>query len=310
MEFVPPLYLTEQYVPYARPARVFADAQSKMQLPPGTMSINIPKVYGGTSVAAQGTQNTNVPDVDLETEYVTFPVITAAGAQVLSLQLLERSPIAFDDVVMKDLAMAQAQYVDQQCITGKRARTDRSRAVYNTAGINTITWTQASPTIKGFYGQLALAKADISNARFLPATHIFVSPTRWEWIEQQVDSNNRPLVVPQQNGPWNVMQVAPDMATAEGLTGGRMLSCAVSQDFNIPQTVNSDQDIVIVQKSDDNYLYEGPLVTRALPQTYGAQLSVLLQLYGYIAFTAARYPVSNSVITGSGLINTGTIFNS
>jgi hypothetical protein len=30
-------------------------------------------------------------------------------------------------------------------------------------------------------------------------------------------------------------------------------------------------------------------------------LSVLLQLYGYIAFTAARYPVSNSVITGTGL---------
>jgi HK97 family phage major capsid protein len=308
-EFVPPIYLTEQYVPLARAARVFADAQSKMQLPPGTMSINIPKVYGGTTVAVQGTQNTNVSDTDLETEYVTFPVVTVAGAQVLSLQLLERSPIAFDDVVMKDLALAQAAYLDQQCISGTGSG-GQMTGVYNTTGINTVTWTQASPTIKGLYGQMAYAKSLIANARFLPATHIFFTPTRWEWIEQQVDSNNRPLVLPAQNGPWNVMQVSPDMATAEGLTGGRMLSCAVTQDFNIPQTVSSNQDIVIIQKADDNYLYESPLITRALPQTYGAQLSVLLQLYGYAAFTAARYPVSNTVITGTGLVNTGSIFNS
>ena len=128
------------------------------------------------------------------------------------------------------------------------------------------------------------------------------------WIEQQVDSNNRPLVLPQQNGPWNVMQVSPDAATAEGLTGGRMLSCAVEQDFNIPADVNSDQDIVFVCKCDDNYLYESPLVTRALPQTYGSQLSVLLQLYGYLAFSAARYHVSNTVITGTGLVE--PVFNS
>jgi Phage capsid family len=281
---------------------VFADAQSKMQLPPGTMSINIPKVNNGTSVAAQGTQNTNVSDTDLQTEYVTFPVITAAGAQVLSLQLLERSPIAFDDVVMKDLALAQAAFVDQQCLNGTGAN-GQVTGVYNTGGINLVTWTQSAPTIKGLYGQMAYAKSLIANQRFLPATHIFMSPTRWEWIEQQVDGNNRPLVLPAQNGPWNVMQVAPEMATAEGLTGGRMLSCAVEQDYNIPQTVESDQDLVFVLKCDDNYLYESPLISRALPQTYGAQLSILLQLYGYIAYTAARYPVSNTVITGTGLDN-------
>lgn len=299
-EFVPPLYLTAQYVPYARPARVFADAQTNVPLPPGTMSVNIPKVNGGTTVAPQGTQNTNVSDTDIDTEYVTFPVITIAGAQVLSLQLLERSPIAFDDVVMKDLTLAQAQQVDAQCLTGSGSG-GNATGVYNTAGITTVTWTQASPTIKGLYGQLAFAKSQIAQQRFLPATHIFFTPERWEWIEQQVDSNNRPLVLPEQNGPWNVMQVAPDANTAEGLTGGRMLSCAVLQDFNIPANVNGNQDLVFVLKADDNFLYESPLVTRALPQTYGAQLSVLLQLYNYIAYTAARYPVSNVVITGTGL---------
>jgi hypothetical protein len=60
----------------------------------------------------------------------------------------------------------------------------------------------------------------------------------------------------------------------------------------------------------ENYLYESPVVTRALPQTYGAQLSVLLQLFNYGAFTAARYPTANSVVTGTGLASANLTFNS
>ena len=301
-EFVPPMYLTEDWLAFARAGRVVADACHKEALPDGTMSINIPKVTGGTSVATQGSQNTNVSDTDLQTAYVTVPVYTKAGMQVVSLQLLERSPIAFDEAVFKDLGLALAQNVDGAVISG--SGTNDVTGIVNTAGINTVTWTQASPTIKGFYGQVAQAKADVANARFLPATHMFVTPTRWEWIEQQVDSNGRPLVVPEQNGPWNVLQTAPEDNTAQGLTGGRMQSLDVFQDANIPSDLGSgtNQDLVIAARMDDNWLMESPVVTRALPQTYGNQLSVLLQLYEYIAFTAARYAPSNSVIEGTGLV--------
>lgn len=300
-EFVPPMYLTAEYVPYARAARVFADACHKEELPPGTMSLNIPKISGGTTVNTQGTQNTNVSDTDLQTEYVTFPVVTVAGQQILSLQLLERSPIAFDDVTFADLHAAMAAQVDFKCIAGPGSG-DVTGAL-NTSGINTIAFpTVTSPaTFQGvLYGAIAQAKAEIAATRFLPATHVFMTPGRWETIEQLLDANGRPLVVPASAGPWNPAQVAPASAVAQGETGGVLLGLNAVQDQNVPAA--SPNDSMIVAKMDDLWLYESAVIARALPQTYGNQLSVLLQVYEYMAFTAARYPNAISDITGAGLV--------
>lgn len=304
-EFVPPAYLTAEYVPYARAGRVFADSCNKQDLPPGTMSINIPKINAGTTVAAQATQNTAVSDTALETEYVTFPVITVAGQQTLSLQLLERSPIAFDDVTFKDLTLALATQVDSQSLNGTGSSGQVTGAL-NTSSIIDVTWnTGGSGGIKGLFGVIANAKGQVASTRFLPATHVFFTPERWAWVEQQVDSNNRPLVLPTENGPFNVAQLAPPSALAEGATGGKLLGLVVNQDYNVPANLgtSTNQDAIIITKADDLYLYESPVVARALPQTYGNQLTVLLQVYEYMAFTAARYPASVAYITGTELTN-------
>ena len=302
-EFVPPIYLTEQYVPYARAGRVFANQCHMEMLPPGTMSINIPKIQGGTLVSPQSTQNTNVADQDLETEYVTFPVITVAGAQILSLQLIERSPIDFTGVAFGDLTLAQAQTVDQQALVGTGANGQVTGTI-NTSGITSVNWPSgATATITALMGVITNAKAQIASSRFMPATDVFMTPTRWEYLEGQVDTNGRPLIVPMNNGPFNVIQSSADMAIAEGATGGRLLGLNVWQDANIPSSLGSgnNQDAILVTKTNDLYLYETPVIARALPQTYGAQLSVLIQLYNYVAFSAARYPNSVAYITGSGL---------
>lgn len=302
-EFVPPAYLTEQWIEFLRAGRVVANACHHEDLPDGTMSINIPKVSSGTSVAVQGTQNTNVSDTDLETEYVTFPVVTVAGQQIVSLQLLERSPIQFDQVVMSDLAKAQAQAMDVQVINGTGSN-GQMTGILNTSGIQTITWTQAAPTVKGFYGQVGTAKRDIAQSIFIPATHLFGTPDLAEWIGQSFDSQDRPLVVPEYGGPFNVVTQGDVQAVAEGQTTRGLNGLAFYEDSNLP--VVSSDDVAIVSRMQENYLYESPIVTRALPQTYGAQLSVLLQLYNYAAFTGARYPTANAVITGSGMANPRT----
>ncbi len=306
-EFVPPLYLTTDWIAFLRAARPRADCQHHEDLPDGTMSINIPKVVSGTSVATQATENTAVSDTDLSTEYITFPVVTKAGQQLVSLQLLERSPIAFDQVTFGDLGKAYAQAVDVAVASGNGA--GDVTGILNTAGINTITWTTASPGVQGFYGQIGQAKADIANKIFLPATHAFTTPTRWEWISAAFDTTERPLVVPTYQGPFNAVATGPDNAVAQGPVGARLSGLDVFEDANLPTTVNTDQDIVLVGRFDENWLLESPLVTRVLPQTYGNQLTVLLQVYGYIAFTAARYAVANSVISGTGLVYPPT-FNS
>lgn len=48
-------------------------------------------------------------------------------------------------------------------------------------------------------------------------------------------------------------------------------------------------------------LYESSIRTRMLPETLSGNLTVRLQVYGYIAFTAARYPKSIVELGGTGL---------
>jgi hypothetical protein len=75
----------------------------------------------------------------------------------------------------------------------------------------------------------------------------------------------------------------------------------VVTDPNIAITsgAGTNQDFIYVLRSSDLILFESGVRTRVLPETYGNQLSVLLQVYSYIAFTAARYPASVCTITGA-----------
>jgi hypothetical protein len=58
------------------------------------------------------------------------------------------------------------------------------------------------------------------------------------------------------------------------------------------------EDIVYVARSSDLLLYEGGIRARVLPETKASNLTVVLQVYSYVAFTAGRYPQSVVEITG------------
>jgi len=314
-EFVPPLFQTLEWIEFMRAGRPLADCQNKQALPDGTMNINIPKVVGGTAVGPQsGGENTPVLMQNLQTAYVSLPVVLKAGGQLISLQLLERSPIAFDQMAFKDLGKAYAQAVDVAVANGNGTNQFEQIGsgsadvvgILNTTGVQTVTWTTVTPTIKGLYGQLGQAKADIYNTLFLSATHCFMTPTYWEFVASQFDTAGRPLVVPSYQGPFNTAILAQDagLNIVQGAVGSRVFGLDTYADANLPQQLGaaSNQSVIIAGRFDENYLFESPIVTRVLPQTYGNQLSVLLQIYGYIAYTAARYPNANAVVTGTGLV--------
>jgi hypothetical protein len=111
-------------------------------------------------------------------------------------------------------------------------------------------------------------------------------------------------VVPSYQGPFNTAILGTDQAVAQGAIGRRFSGLNTFSDANLPQNLGTagNQSLMIVGAFDENYLFESPVITRALPQTYGNQLAVLLQIYGYIAYTAARYPNANTVIKGTGFV--------
>jgi HK97 family phage major capsid protein len=78
-DFVPPIYLTNEYAEFARAARVTADLLTGMALPAGTDSINIPQITTGSLSAFQSSDNSATTTRDLVTSTVTAPVRTISG---------------------------------------------------------------------------------------------------------------------------------------------------------------------------------------------------------------------------------------
>ena len=295
-EFVPPLWLLNQYISLARAGRVTADLASKYELPAGTDSINLPKISTGSVVAAQ-TDNSAATNVDMTTATVTAPVNTYAGQQLFALSLLEQSPINFDQVVFSDLIAAHAQAIGSAVIAGSGSSGAHTGILTNT-GTNTITYTATTPTGAGVYAAIAQGISNVAKSRFLPPDAVVMNPSRWYWLVAQTDTNGRPFVVPAAGGPFQAAGVA-DEVRAEGMVG-TIAGVPVYLDPNIGSTYSTNQDRVIVARFSDLSLFEGPLRSRVLFETDANTLQVRLQVYNYSAFTSYRRSNAISVCSGTG----------
>lgn len=298
--FVPPAWLMSQYVDLVRGGRVTADLCFQGALPGGTDSLNFPKISTGTSTAIQTADNAGVSETDLTDTSVSAGVKTIAGQQDVAVQLLDQSPISFDEVVMKDLLADYAKNVDIQVINGSNA-SGQVKGILGSTGVNAITYTDTSPTVAELYPKLADAVNQAATGSGSAPTVIVMHPRRWAWILTALDTTNRPLVVP--SGP-GVNQLAAFGAVKFQGVVGELFGLPVATDPNIPTNLGAgtNEDRILVMKADENYLYESSIRTRVLPEVGSGTLTVRLQVYGYLAFTAERRPAATSVISGTGLV--------
>lgn len=299
-EFVPPLWLIEQFIQLARAGRVVADQVRHMTLPSGTDSISLPKLATGTAVAEQSTQNTAVQNTDATTSSVTANVATIAGQQVVALQLLEQSPLeTLDEVLLADLAADYATKIDVFTLNNNATN---KVGILNVSGANAITYTDASPTVGELYPKYADGIQQIHTGRFLPPQKVFMHPRRWAWHTASLDTAGRPLVVPLANAPQNVL-AGLEGVNSEGLVGF-IQGLPIYVDPNIPTNLGAgtNEDRIVVARTDDIILMEGTPRAESFREPLAAQLSVLLRFYNYAALHASRYPKSISVIAGTGLV--------
>ena len=297
--FVPPLWLVDEYIPFLRAGRAAADLCHNMDLPGGTDSINLPKVATGTATGVQN-DNGSVTSQDLTDNFVSAPVRTIAGQQDIAMQLLDQSPVAFDEVVFKDLISSYNQQVDSQVLTGSGSAGQLKGISQVVTGANAITFTNASPTAALAYLPMAQALSVIARQRFLPATAFLGAPQRWYWFLSSLDSQNRPLVVPQGSAYNPIGTGGPG---AEG-ADGNILGLPFYVDGNVPTNLgaSTNQDELFAGRWDDAYLWEGAPRTRALTEVLSGTLQVRLQLWNYVAFMPDRYPQSFATINGTGLV--------
>jgi HK97 family phage major capsid protein len=128
-------------------------------------------------------------------------------------------------------------------------------------------------------------------------------PRRWYALSAGVDGSGRPLVVP-------TAQAQNTFGTAEGVAAegsvGNILGLPVYLDPNI--AVNSgagtNQDIIIISRFADAYLFEGTPKAEVFRETLSAEATVRFRLYNFVAFTCERYVgVNTSIVSGTGLVS-------
>jgi HK97 family phage major capsid protein len=297
-----PQYLIDLAAPLARAGRPFADfATNKMTLPPSGMTLNISRMTTGSSTAVQVTQNDAVSETDVDDTLLTVNVRTIAGQQDLSRQAIERGT-GIDVFVAADLIKSWHTTLDSQILNG--AGTAGTIKGLRASGGNAITFTSTAPTVGLLYPKLADAIQQIQTNSFTNPTHFIMHPRRLAFLLAAVDSTNRPLVVPAANGPMNAAGVGAG-SSAYGNSGYQMMGLPIITDANVGTTygTTTNQDEIYVVNAGESHLWEQPgsPFTLRYDATGAGNLTIKTVVYGYAAYTAERYPLAASIISGTGL---------
>jgi HK97 family phage major capsid protein len=296
--FIPPVWLVDELAERARVGRVLAPFMRPGGFPT-TNSITIPRITTGSSVAGQAGENAAVSETDLITAQLTRTTVTIAGQQDVSQQSLDLSPFAADQIIFADLRGAYEAELDRQILRG--SGTNELLGLNAVAGINAVTYTDASPTVGEAYPKFADAIQQIHAARFAPAQLISMAPRRWAWFLAALDTTNRPLVNP--IAPANSVAAFGGVA-AQGIVGSiQGVPVVVTGSHSLVLGAGTNEDQVVVFRGDDCILMESPIRTRVHEQTLNNTLTVRLQLFAYANFFAGRFPASTSTIGGTGLIS-------
>jgi HK97 family phage major capsid protein len=300
---VVPQYLVDLAAPYARAGRPTADfATSKHALPQAGMTLNISRMTTGTSTAVQETQNTAVSNTDADDTLLTIPVRTIAGQQDLSRQAVERGT-GIDTFVIADLIRSWHTTVDAQVLngTGSNGQFKGIRA----SGGNAITYTATTPTTALLYSKLADAYQQVESNVFIAPTHWIMHPRRLAAILASSDTTGRPLALPQSNMPMNAVSTGAGLP-GYGNSGYTILGLPVITDANVGTTYGAatNQDEIYCVAAPEMHLWEQPGTPFALSfdQTIAGSLTLKTVVYGYGAFSAERYPLAASIISGTGLV--------
>ncbi|WP_082965082.1 phage major capsid protein [Mycobacterium sp. ACS1612] len=294
---VPAASLMNQYVELAKPGRAFANLVQRQPLPGGTDSINIPKVLTGTRTDVQTADNAPVVEQDLTDTFINAPVRTISGQQGVAIQLLDQSPIAFDDLVVRDLIADYASQLDKQCLSGSGIN-DQVLGIRLTPNIGSIA--VSTVDAQGVYSAIANAIQLVHTTRFQPPEVVVMHPRRWGWFLSLLDSQQRPLFLPDANRPSNAVGILEEVASQQVVGSIQGLPVVTEPNIETNLGASGDEDPVYVLRASDVVLWESGIKARVLPETRAETLTVLLQLYGYLAFSAARYPQSVVEITGLG----------
>jgi hypothetical protein len=293
---VVPQYLTDLYAPAAAARRPFADAIRGHDLPAQGMTVNLSRITTATSSALQASENTAVSETDIDDTLMTINVQTNAGQQTLSRQAIERGA-GVEPVVLDDLFRRYSTTLDSTLLN------QATNGLTNVA--TAVAYTDATPTVAELYPKVLEGLSGVEAALLDQASgeNIAVMHSRrWYWLQNAL-SATWPLI----SQPGIAAQMAgTNLGTTygSGVRGTLPNGTPVIVDNSIGTTLGAgtEDEIYLVDRN-ECHLWEdpsAPMYIRA-EQPKLANLGVLMVVYGYFAYTHARYAQARK-IAGTGLI--------
>jgi hypothetical protein len=296
--FVIPAFLLSEWAPFRGDVRAFADQCRQLPLPPFGMRVYIPD-FTSTDSATQQTEGSAVSETDPETGLEGAQVQMVTGQITGTQQLHDRAFTgggSMDAIIGAQLQQQLDERVDiyalGQAITNGNAVSGESS--YSTAKL---------------YQDLAKGRevlTDTAGVRLRP-THIFTTSDLYSYATRQVDSSERPVIIPQFVPGFPVATGDNDSASRPAwarFTGTVMPGGVLwFTDDNIPTVgTTSRTQIVVSAPADSIVLMEDEPVLTVLVETLANELKVVLNFRCYVA-AVTRHAAGTSIITGGAYLS-------
>jgi HK97 family phage prohead protease len=268
---VPPNYLRD-IIGIIDDSRPFINSIERAPLPPSGMKIFTPKL-GTQATVAQTAEGVEFDSTDTTVTFQEDNIVKFAGANIINVELLDRSDPSFLDLLLRELAASYAQQTDAYA----------SRiACHNSANSDGET----------IYGAVAAGIADSYNVMRFTPNRLLVAPSGGEdgidfaGLLGAVDGNDRPLFA----------AAAPQNAAGlmtQGSTAGTVAGLSLVVDPNFPGNNTNEKYAVVYPSAAMRFHESGTLQLRSNVVANGR---VEIGVYGYVA-VVNKYPTAFRYLT-------------
>ena len=283
-DFAIPQWMLDKYASALSSAGTLAAQGTQGQLPEFGLEILVPTITTGPEVISQS-QNSSVTSRDMVDTTMSgsgVNVVTLAAAITLSNQLLDRSPIRVDEVFARNAAIQATTKLDTLVVAAVVA-----------AAAQTIT-DSGSASFSAILTDLNQAAADVtvgSSSAYaaLYATHAFFPSLNARWLLAQVDSQSRPIFVPEAGG--SMARAARYGAKNTGYLGYDLSGLQLFANDNIAAN-GSDAQVIVGAVEDALLVLTDLPIVDVWPQSYASQLSYEATWRQYAAWQVVFQAVS------------------
>lgn len=293
---VVPTHLVSEYGPDPKASRPLANICTSHALPTQGMTVEIARITTPTGAAVQATQNAAVQETNMDETTLSVAVQTVAAQQTISRQAIDRGS-GIEEIALADMLGEINTVLDSTLLN------QAANGLANLAGVNSIAYTDASPTAAEAWPKLfdGVSQAQAGGLNVASSSAVVLHPRRFWWFASQVGTNfpfvTFPAVGPQAGGAVETTGYGDGMS-------GRLGPLPAYVDANVATNTGAgtNEDTLFVVSTSEAHLWEDEVVIIRADQTAAASLGVLFVASKYFAFTFGRQPASHSKVTGTGFV--------